>query len=109
MTGGWISGNRELVMPIRLLDANEHVHRIEANIDTGFNGHLTLPPDLLRLLSLIAAKPLDLRMANDATETFPTFQGDRIVAEPTARGPHYRVGRHAAHRDRPAVGQPAHR
>ena len=75
MTGGWISGNRELVMPIRLLDANEHVHRIEANIDTGFNGHLTLPPDLLRLLSLIAAKPLDLRMANDATETFPTFRG----------------------------------
>ena len=75
MMGGWISGNRELVMPIRLLDVNEHVHRVEANIDTGFNGHLTLPPDLLRLLSLVAAKPLDLRMANDATESFPTFRG----------------------------------
>lgn len=75
MTGGWISDNRELVMPLRVLDANEHVHRIEANDDTGFNGHLTLPPDLLRLLDLVAAKPLDLRMANDATETFPTFRG----------------------------------
>ena len=75
MTGGWISGNRELVMPLRLLDANQHVHRVEANIDTGFNGHLTLPPDLLRLLDLVAAEPLDLRMANNATETFPTFRG----------------------------------
>ena len=75
MTGGWISGNRELVMPLRLLDVNEHIHRIEANIDTGFNGHLTLPPDSLRLLGLVAARPMDLRMANNATETFSTFRG----------------------------------
>ena len=75
MISGWIGGNQELVMPLRVLDANEHVHRIEANIDTGFNGHLTLPPDLPQLLGLAAAKPLDLRMANDAIETFPTFRG----------------------------------
>ena len=71
MTGGWIGNNRELVMPLRLLDVNEHVHRIEANIDTGFNGHLTLPPGLPHLLGFISDKPLDLTMANDQTERFP--------------------------------------
>ena len=63
MTSGWIGNNRELVMPLRLLDVNEHVHRIEANIDTGFNGHLTLPPGLTHLLGFISDKPLDLTMA----------------------------------------------
>ena len=38
MTNGWISDNLELVTPVRILDANEHVHRMEAHIDTGFNG-----------------------------------------------------------------------
>ena len=75
MTSGWIGNNRELVMPLRLLDVNEHVHRIEANIDTGFNGHLTLPPGLPHLLGFISDKPLDLTMANDQTERFPTYRG----------------------------------
>ena len=75
MTGGWISDNRELVMPLRILDANGHVHRVEANIDTGFNGHLTLPPDSLELLGLASDRPLELRMANNETETFSTFRG----------------------------------
>ena len=75
MTSGWIGSNRELVMPLRVLDANEHVHRVEANIDTGFNGHLTLPPDVTRLLGLIRAKPVDLTMANDETGTFPSYHG----------------------------------
>lgn len=75
MIGGWISDNRELVVPLRLVDVNGHLHRVEANVDTGFNGHLTLPPDSLELLGLVSDRPLELRMANNETETFATFRG----------------------------------
>ena len=75
MTNGWISNNWELVVPVRVLDRNEHVHRIEAHIDTGFNGLFTLPPDVIASLGLEPAQPIALTMANNATETFPTFRG----------------------------------
>lgn len=75
MTNGWISDNWELVVPVRVLDGKEHVHRIEAHIDTGFNGQITLPPDFIELLGLEPAQPIALTMANGERETFPTFFG----------------------------------
>ena len=75
MTNGWISDNWELVMPMRILDANEHVHRVEAHIDTGFNGQFTLPHDFIELLGIKPTRPIALTMANGETETFQTFLG----------------------------------
>ena len=75
MTSGWISDNWELVMPMRILDANGHVHRLEAHVDTGFNGQFTLPNDFIELLGLEPTRPMALTMANGETETFPTFLG----------------------------------
>ena len=75
MIGGWISDNRELVMPLRVLDASEHVHRVEAHIDTGFNGYLTLPPGITQLLGLTPSRPVALTMANDETGTFRSYHG----------------------------------
>ena len=75
MTDGWLNENWDLIIPMRILDANGHVHRIEATIDTGFNGCLTLPPDFAQLLGLPPAPSLDITMANDATEAFPTYTG----------------------------------
>lgn len=75
MTSGWISDNWELVMPMRILDANDHVHRMEAHIDTGFNGEFTLPHDFIELLGLEPEQPMALTMANGEMETFPTFLG----------------------------------
>jgi clan AA aspartic protease len=52
MISGWVNAHREAILhlPVRSLDGQEQ--EIEAVIDTGFNGHLTLPPDLVSALQL---------------------------------------------------------
>lgn len=53
MRGRVVSGGREAVIAITLLggSANGAVE-VEAVIDTGFTGHLTLPPAVIRSLAL---------------------------------------------------------
>ena len=70
-----MSDNWELVLPVRVFDRNDHVHRIEAHIDTGFNGQFTLPSVSIQLLDLEPARPIALTMANGDMGTFPTFFG----------------------------------
>jgi len=52
MISGWVNSYREAIvhLPVRSLDGREQ--GIEAVIDTGFNGYLTLPPDLISALNL---------------------------------------------------------
>jgi len=52
MISGWVNSYREAIvhLPVRGLDGREQ--GIEAVIDTGFNGYLTLPPDLISALDL---------------------------------------------------------
>src|SRR5690606_13584146 len=52
MTSG-IVRNREAVLEIDLLDEQDEVHRLSAVVDTGFNGHLTLPGEVAEALSLV--------------------------------------------------------
>lgn len=52
MISGWVNAYREAIvrLPVRDLQGREQV--IEAVIDTGFNGYLTLPPDVIASLDL---------------------------------------------------------
>ena len=52
MISGTVSTNREAVLQLTVTDANNQLHDIRAIIDTGFNGFLTLPPDLIDMLGL---------------------------------------------------------
>jgi clan AA aspartic protease len=52
MISGWVNTYREAVvsLPLRGLQGREQT--VEAVIDTGFNGYLTLPPSLISTLGL---------------------------------------------------------
>jgi hypothetical protein len=58
MIFGHINQDRELVAPVRVLDANDHVRRYEAVLDTGFDGALSLPLYLIQDLGYRQPNPL---------------------------------------------------
>lgn len=51
ITGTVVAG-REAIVPLTVAGSREHSARVEAVIDTGFTGHLTLPPEIARSLDL---------------------------------------------------------
>ena len=75
MMYGSISTRRELIIPIRLLDTNGHIHRYEAIGDTGFTGHLTFPSEHTRELGLVTDQPVDALVANEETFRFNSYRG----------------------------------
>lgn len=52
MIKGRVNAHREALVSLALRSAQGEEHAIEAVIDTGYNGFLTLPPDLLEQLNL---------------------------------------------------------
>ena len=50
MTKGRVNVHREALVPLPLRGPQGEEHTIEAVIDTGYNGFLTLPPSLITLL-----------------------------------------------------------
>ena len=58
--------NHEAIIELELIDRN-HTHKIEAIIDTGFTGELTLPGDLIDSLRLprIGELPITLGDGNE--------------------------------------------
>ncbi len=52
MISGRVNAFREAVVTLVVQNAQGQEQRIEAVVDTGFNGHLTLPPDVVAALGL---------------------------------------------------------
>ena len=52
MINGRVNAHREALVPLSLRGSQGEEHAVEAVIDTGYNGFLTLPPDLIGLLGL---------------------------------------------------------
>ncbi|MXY80558.1 MAG: clan AA aspartic protease [Gemmatimonadetes bacterium] len=52
MINGTVTANREAVITLDVIGSNQKREKVEAVIDTGFNGYLTLPSDLSRILEL---------------------------------------------------------
>jgi clan AA aspartic protease len=52
MITGTINEDREAIVSITIRGSNGHARRIRAVVDTGYNGRLTLPPDLIAELEL---------------------------------------------------------
>ncbi len=52
MMTGRVNTDLEAVIPMTIYDRNGDIHPQEAIIDTGFNGWLSLPPDLINQLNL---------------------------------------------------------
>ncbi len=52
MITGKITANREAVIELEVIGINQNREKVEGVIDTGFNGYLTLPDDLIKYLKL---------------------------------------------------------
>ena len=52
MIAGKITANREAIIELEVIGSNQKREKVEAAIDTGFNGYLTLPNDLINYLKL---------------------------------------------------------
>ena len=52
MITGKITANREAIIELEVIGSNQRREKVEAVIDTGFNGYLTLPNDLINSLKL---------------------------------------------------------
>ena len=52
MIQGVVNGNFEATIRLTLLGVDREVQEVEAIIDTGFTGYLTLPPALIHRLNL---------------------------------------------------------
>ena len=50
MSTGMVNAHREAMIPLSVQDANGQGHVIDAVIDTGYTGCLTLPPVLIAAL-----------------------------------------------------------
>ena len=60
---------------MELVGNGRQTHQIEAILDTGFQGDLSLPSEIIRRLRLASAGELDVRLANGQEITLPSYEG----------------------------------
>ena len=72
---GQVDARREAKVSLPVRDANGQFHPIEAVIDTGYDGCLTLPPDTIRLLQLTPSIPITVTLATGTRERLNTWRG----------------------------------
>ena len=89
MMTGIVNPNREAVLRLKVQGPNGQEEEIEAVIDTGFTGELTLPPDVIARLGLTWLTQGQAGMANGQIDTFDVYaavllwdgQPIRVMAE----------------------------
>ena len=75
MIFGSVSETGDLIIPIRVLDANGHVHRFEVVVDTGFGGDLSLLPYQIQDLGLRLSSPVDMVLATGLEVLVNAYEG----------------------------------
>ena len=74
MITGWVSSNLEATIRLSLQGPRGEEQAIEAVIDTGFSGFLTLPPDLVEALGLRFLKRGQAVLGDGSTVIFNTYE-----------------------------------
>jgi predicted aspartyl protease len=87
--GRVVSGGREAVIPLTIMGASGDSHEIEAVMDTGFTGHLTLPPESIRSLSLVAQGFVEANLADGSTTTLDVYEANVLRHGEYIRAPVY--------------------
>jgi clan AA aspartic protease len=72
---GIVNADLAAVLTLRVLDASGHPHDVDAVIDTGFNGYLTLPPALAAGLGLQWLCRQQGQLADGSLQTFDVYVG----------------------------------
>jgi clan AA aspartic protease len=70
MIRGSVNSDHEAIIRLRVQGPTGHEHEVNAIIDTGFNGFLTLPPSVIRALELTRLSRGRALLANGSEELF---------------------------------------
>ena len=70
MISGIVNARYEAVISLTVFDISGQSIEIEATLDTGFNGFLLLPTELVRELGLPLFAPVTAKLADGNEETF---------------------------------------
>ena len=73
MIEGVVNAHYEAVVRLSLLNSSGQTRDIDAVVDTGFNGFLTLPPTLVTELGLTWLGQKSLVLANGRRDVFDTY------------------------------------
>jgi clan AA aspartic protease len=73
MIVGHVNASFEIVVQVDVLDAAGQAHGIEAILDTGFNGALTLPGSIIGKLGLILRTQSTAELADGSVQRFDAF------------------------------------
>ena len=73
MITGFVNAELEALVRLSVLDAQGEEHEIEAVIDIGYNGFLTLPPATIAVLKLTHFGREPVRLADGRREIFDLY------------------------------------
>jgi clan AA aspartic protease len=73
MMTGTVNMDLEALLRVTLRDASDQAKDVEAVIDTGFNGFLTLPPTLIAVLGLPWLCRQQGQLADGSVQAFDVF------------------------------------
>lgn len=73
MIEGTVNSALEAVITVAVSGTTDRSRRVDALIDTGFTGDITLPSDVVRDLGLIRVGISSLELANGEEEDFDTY------------------------------------
>lgn len=81
---GVVNANREATLRLVVRGANGHEHELEAVIDTGFTGFLTLPPSLIISLGLAWRGQAQAMLGDGSLHQFAVY-GATVIWDGQAR------------------------
>lgn len=75
MIAGTVNARREAVVGLALRDSDGNEHVLEAVVDTGFDGWLTLPPDLIKKFGFPRRRAGRALLADGSESLFDIHEG----------------------------------
>ena len=75
MITGTVTENLDLLVPIEISNSNGALEPLDVVIDTGFNGDLALPRDVILALGLAYRGELSWTLATGEEATFSNYDG----------------------------------
>ena len=81
MIRGRVNQRLEPLVSVSILDGHDIAHSFEFIVDTGFNGHLTLPADVINRLGLNFSGQRAVATADGFTHTVDVFTARVLLHE----------------------------